>query len=102
MIDYNVGDIVLCKKDFKISELKSFPITLYFKNRHYIITYSGYWDDDNNIIVYIVEDFEKSISTTFYIDKYNRLSINMREFENYFYTKTEHRLKKLNFINKLD
>lgn len=40
MIDYNVGDIVLCKKDFKISELKS----LYFKNRHYIITYSGYWE----------------------------------------------------------
>lgn len=86
MIDFKVGDDVICKKDFKCGEWignkKVIPQIIFFENKTYKINYANYWDEANNVIVY-----EKNI-----------IGANSRKFLEYFYTKRETRKIKLKKI----
>ena len=89
-IEFQIGDIVTCKKDFKpigysLEKIRKSKLS---KNKNYTIIYSGYWNE--SIIVYQLSEQPLSFYYTneeFSFDP---------SFYEYFYNKRESRKLKLN------
>lgn len=103
-MEFKNGDMVICKKDFipRGYTLEKIRKIVFFKNKEYIISYSGYWSPDENLILYEIYDpnFKNvNLIESFYANKNDDSllkQINLTDFYEYFYSKAELRKMKLN------
>lgn len=90
-MEIKVGDIVICKKNFKSTGYKIEKIRRkeFIKGQEYIITYSDHWAGTDSVIIYQINYkvfcFVNSDSSTIFPYIYD-----------YFYSKQELRKMKLN------
>lgn len=96
-IEFNIGETILCKENYVyVSDsrlLKDDPKKVSFlKNKNYKISDFSYWDDENKIIMYQINNWS-------FVSTNEIHNLFVPKFEDYFYTKKEIRKMKLNKIN---
>jgi len=91
-IEFNIGDTVICKKDFENDNRIKKTAIRFHKNKTYKISSSTYWDEEKKIIIYDIDSWS-FVSTN---EIHNLFIPNL---EDHFYTKKEIRKMKLNKIN---
>jgi len=97
-IEFKIGDLILCKKDYKIKNTD----VAFFKNEYYEVIYSGFWDEEKKIIMYEIR-FNFQIQTNFgwsFISTSEKHNLHLPNIEEYFYTKKEIRRMKINKIQE--
>ena len=103
-MEFKNVDMVICKKDFipRGYTLEKICKIQFIKNKEYKITYSGYWSPDENLILYEIDgNYNKNVNLirSFYANKNDDSllkQLNLTDFHEYFYSKTELRKMKLN------
>ena len=95
-IKFNIGDTVICKKDFENDNYSQQRIKKtairFHKNKTYRIKDSSYWDEEKKVIIYEIDDWS-------FVSTNEIHNLFVPEFEDYFYTNQEVRKMKLNKIN---
>lgn len=102
-IDFNIGDKVLCKKNYKVKNTN----ILFLKNKTYNIEKITHWNKENNItnvIMYNIINLvfrgkETPHEGWSFISTNEIHNLYLPNFEDYFYTKKEIRKIKLNKID---
>jgi hypothetical protein len=98
-IEFNIGDVVLCKNDYKRKPYDYLNINtsfkrpkLFIKNNYYKIIFADYWDEEKKLIIY---DIECNLKLYSFISTTETQNLQLSIFEDYFYTKQEIRKMKI-------